>query len=282
MSSTTGSTTTAALPKVETAWDWLQRVKKEKAAPPNDPHGAAWAFCRGATGIAFVDAALKQNEIPTIDIRGSSSAGKTLTVISLAARFVVDTRAAAFDRHPQQQQRRHTSEDEMMMQGEDSTAPHVFLLDSQQDISMARLLYAVRTTLLRRHTTSGEVSFEDDLKDCLRRIHLVTSSDGFLGWVPVLEALRHKLRSFDTTPTLILWNGFLTEPEASNEVSRTLIIRLVQRILTDCTVLWITTTHRRLYEWERHVSQKIHLDGGFASVHRTRIPFQLTMYGVLS
>jgi predicted dienelactone hydrolase len=81
MSSTTGSTTTAALPKVETAWDWLQRVKKEKAAPPNDPHGAAWAFCRGATGIAFVDAALKQNEIPTIDIRGSSSAGKTLTVI---------------------------------------------------------------------------------------------------------------------------------------------------------------------------------------------------------
>jgi hypothetical protein len=262
-----GVTGTTALPKVETAWDWLQRVKKEKAAPPNDPHSAAWAFCRGATGIAFVDAALKQNEIPTIDIRGSASC-KTLTVISLASRFVVDTRAS---RYPQLQSQ---------MQGEDP-APQVFLLDSQQDISMARLLYAVRTTLLRRHTNNDKVSFEDDLEDCLRRIHLVTSSDGFLGWVPVLEALRHRLRSFDA-PTLVLWDGFLTEPEASNEISRTLIIRLVQKILTDCTVLWITTTHRRRYQWERHVSQKIHLEEGVASVLRTRIPFQLSISGVLS
>lgn len=250
------------LPKTETAWDWLQRELKEQASPPSDPHSAAWAFCRGATGIGFVDIALKQHEIPVVDIRGAHKASKTLTLVSLAARFVVDTRKSAFG-------------------SKDTNAPpQVYLLDSLYDISLPCLLYAVKTSLLRKHTDS--VSFEEDLKECLNRIHLVTSSDGFLGWVPILETLRHRLRPLDA-PTLILWDGFLSEAEAtSNEISRALVVRLAQRLLMDCSVLWITTTSHRRYEWERHVTQKIHLEDGVASVHRTRIPFQQSLYGVLS
>lgn len=262
------STTNNGLPKTETAWDWLQRELKEQVNP-HDPHSAAWAFCRGATGIGFVDTALKQNEIPVVDIRGPHAASKTLTLISIAARFVVDTRNSVFIGHTTDS----TSVDD---------APRVYLLDSQYDVTLPHLLYAVKTTLLRKHTDNALESFEEDLEECLSRVHLVTSSDGFLGWVPILESLRHRLQPLDT-PTLVLWNGFLAEPEASsNEISRALVVRLAQRLLMDCTVLWITTTNRRRYEWERHVTQKIHLEDGVASVHRTRMPFRLSLYGVLS
>lgn len=361
----------AALTRTETAHEWFLRSQRARAAhhtaPPKDPSAAAWAFCRppsssssstshyqgGGTGISFVDAALRrdthslvqqhhqqQQSLPVVDLRGASDTGKTWTVLSLAARFAVATRPSQFASHQQQ------AWSNILGQGDDSLfqppplLPQVLVLDSQYNVTLPKLVYAVRSMLLRRMSSDSaggttmtqlqqehdeeelqdkEVQFQGDMEDCLRRIQIVHSSQGdsLSGFVPILEMMRHQLaQTAADHPTLILWDGFLSEPDSANEGARMEVIRQLERLLLDCSVLLITTTttaahdaqhartssHRR--EWERFITQRIRLDrnstttsttGGqssstisnnsheyLATVHGAQIPFSISMAGILS
>ena len=351
MSLATSSSFTSAPPPhaavvVETAYEWFQRSQRARiarsVAPPTNPTAAAWAFCRPSTattssssasfgtGIAFVDAALQrrvfhpqhqqQQQLPVVDIRGSTDTGKTWTIISLAARFVVATRKSQFlvaTGHPPQR------EDDGWI------PPQVIVFDSQCNVTLPKLVYAVRSLLLRRLSGSGAgpstqeetaeqlhektVHFERDMEDCLSRIQVAqNSSQGgdLTGWVPILETVRHQLAPTAADhPTLLLWDGFLSEPDAvSHEGARMEVIRQLERVLLDCSVLLITTTttntsvvsgapdhggrHRK--EWERFITQRIRLDCTaahsnhnshyeyLATVHGTQIPFSISMAGILS
>jgi len=302
----------------ETAYDWWQRSKRARAvssaAPPKDPASAAWAFCRPTssrgTGIAFVDAALRRtsaapvtSSLPVVDVRGGSAVGKTWTILSLAARFAVATRPSQFD----------TStimfDDENDMSNGCSVLPQVIILDSTYDVTTCKLSYAVRSTLLRKMSSSTQddstaatqqrntddlaTAFERDMKDCLSRIHFGTADD-LAGWVPLLECLRHQLTATSSDhPTLLLWDGFLSEPNPT-EAARMEVIRQLERLLLECSVLLITTTGSHQYrprEYERFVTHRIRLDRNetsssnheyLATVHGAQIPFSISMAGILS
>ena len=353
---------------VETAYEWFQRSQRARIAqsvvPPPDPSAAAWAFCRpstaaavassntSGTGIAFVDAALRSNalhlqhpqqqqpqSLPVVDLRGATDTGKTWTVVSLAARFVVATRLSQFLLETQRKRQRQSSTMMALVDREvESMRPQVIIFDSQYNVTLPKLVYAVRSLLLLRlsgneaaattaPTTQQEneevrqenaMHFEQDMKDCLSRIQIVHSPQGDLtGWVPILETTRVQLAPTAADhPTLILWDGFLSEPDASNEGARMEVIRQVERLLLDCSVLLITTTttttitsapesashsstvrsnstgHNRR-EWERFITQRIRLDRTstnttahnheyLASVHGAQVPFSISMAGILS
>lgn len=213
---------TAAGPITESAWEWFQRSQKTKAAPPADSAAAAWVFCRGATGIAFIDLALQrsqqqqQQHLPVLDIRGAK--GKTMTLLSIVARYVVATRAsqyhrATIDPADEDDDTNHDS----MQDTTAASAPQAYLLDSSFDIVIPRLVHVVRSTLLRKITgVCDEGQVQRDLEDCLRRIQLMQTSDGLAGWVPLLETLRHRITALDHYPTLVVWDGFLAEPESDD------------------------------------------------------------------
>lgn len=316
----------------ESAFDWWQRSKRHRnengpVAAPKDPGTAAWAFGRPTavrgTGIAFVDAALRRqavatpaaaaatsipshlnchsSSLPVLDIRGDSFTGKTWTLVSLAARFVVATRPAQFPG---------------LVQDEDILLPQVIFLDSTYDVTVPKLSYAVRSMLLRKLSSTTPVEddssdcrlestqdpsqvFESDMKDCLSRIHLATADD-LAGWVPVLETIRQQLsQAASEHPTVLLWDGFLSEPQQS-EAARMEVIRQLERLLTECTVLLITATgssYRRGREWDRFVTHRIRLDRNdtstnasagnhqheyVATVYGAQIPFSVSSAGILS
>jgi hypothetical protein len=248
-----------------------------------DPSSAAWAFVRSSaktgTGTAFIDAALSKNQIsslPIIELRGRHRTGKTATLITLAARFVADTRPSRFQR---------AQEDE-----EQKELPQAVILDSNLDFVAPRLLCAVRSALLRQ---SPDVLSDDGLEQetikCMSRIHIISSEDT-MAWVPALESLRFRLsRVASHHPTLFLWDDFLSGPSETTE--RTEVIRHLNRLTRDCTLLLITTTMwptRKFSLWDKHVSQRITLeetngDGHpyVASIQNIRIPYSITAAGVL-
>ena len=271
----------------ESAYDWLLRSQQQQAhvAVPHDPSSAAWAFTRpserNGTGIAFVDAPLKNMQtndaLPVVEIRGSHRTGKTWTLITLAARFVTETRSSRFPSEPD------TAIEEL---------PQVVILDSNQDALAPGLFYAVRSALLRQSPDAlPPDALEREISSCLSRIHLVFSED-MAGWVPTLESLRYRLASLSTDhPTLVLWDGFLSG--AGETAGRMETIRQLNRLLRDCTILLVTTTFstRKFAEWDKHVTHRITLErlnpipeGGHdyvATFHDTRIPFTITPGGVL-
>jgi len=321
--------------RTETAYEWFQRSQRARvahsAAPPKDPTAAAWTFSRpssttGGTGLAFVDAALRRDNVhnlPVVDVRGASGTGKTWTMVSLAARFAVATRPSQFVLRPRPNHDGYEDDADDDADGsQQQPLPQVIVLDSQYNLTLSKLTYAVRSMLLRRMSSSETmttqdneeemqdhaVQFERDMQDCLRRIQIAHSAD-LAGWVPILEAMRHHLaQTASDHPTLILWDGFLSEPQAVHEAARMEVIRQLERLLLDCSVLLVTTTttqenqyrgsssggsNRR--EWERFITHRIRLDrnqGGtnnnnnnheyFATVHGAQIPFSISMAGILS
>jgi hypothetical protein len=286
----------------ETALEWIQRTKRKRALAgiPQDPASAAWAFFRqgsstnsGGTGIAFVDAALRRqpstamnnnnntfmkasttlstDQLPVIEIRGSCA--KTWTLLTLAARFVVATRPSQFD---------HSDNVET------SSLPQVILLDSTFDHSIPQLVHVVRSTLLRRAGENMD-QFGHDLNQCLARIHIVSLTESYEA-VAVLETFRAALApSQSERPTLILWDGYLdTLPDAS---SRMEVIRQMSRLLQDCSVVFVSTSaSRNHYEWDKFVTHRIRQDRNpsdnghdyLATVHGSRIPFSISLAGILS
>lgn len=272
---------TVLMPLVETAQAWFQRScrKRALAGIPKDSSSAAWAFFRsGGTGIAFLDTLLRRqggsDQLPIIDIRGDF--GKTWTVVSLAARFVVATRPSQFP----------------TAVGDHSSLPQVIVMDTTHDVTTSKVALSVRSTLLRQFGSAVEDSFEMDMISCLGRIHVATADDAF-GWVPILETLRYKLAPLSAEgPTLILWDGFLSDAE-HDEANRMEIIRQLGRLVEDCSVVLVTasTGYRHKHEWNKYVTHHIRLDRNesngtghefLATIHGSQIPFSLSAAGILS
>ena len=261
----------------------------EFTIPVSDPSSAGRAFlCNGTSGLAPIDIAwrgsilstlehfhLPTNTVPGVSklgrndalpndlfrglldevlppfvcIEGQHDTGKTWMLSTLAARFVVATRACQpiFDTQQQQQQQHQvqeetdqqdtTSEDQVAgeapkkrCQSSSHSQPFVVIFDSTSDLTSLRLSVLVRSSLIRHYKRHGcsttkdgeqEKQFKIDMKDCLSRIHVAAADDGS-GWVAILEALRHELRErrqngskcerLDPgTPILLLWDGILSE-----------------------------------------------------------------------
>jgi ABC-type ATPase with predicted acetyltransferase domain len=267
----------------ESAYEWLLRSQQIQArsSVPHDPSSAAWSFARpserNGTGIAFVDAALTKHggsALPVVEIRGSHRTGKTCTLVTLAARFVTETRPS-----------RYRSEQDIDIE----KLPQVVILDSNQDAVASRLLCAVRSVLFRQ--SPEDHGLEQEMTSCMSRIHYVFSED-MAGWVPTLESLRSRLASASSDhPTLLLWDGFLSDVGEPSE--RVEVIRQLTRLMRDCTALLVTTTlpTRRFATWDKHVSQRITLEqvnpiseGGHdfcATVQNNQIPYTISSGGIL-
>lgn len=261
----------------------------------------AWRFLRyGKSGIAPLDAAWKQcrhddrrrrsrgdhryqhlqlhthtrNGIqkhlsppPVVVLEGPQDVGKTWMLLSLAARFVVETRASIFDNDDEEN--RNPVKDR----------PKVLFFDSNYDFTISQLVYIVHQRLrivrqreekkIANNRNSGDIDvqknyemqqrdhpqcqhqpfdqiqleeeyerqekerlfIERDLEDCLSRIHIIHVDDGSTGWIPILEAMTHRLKqdytggsrnetdnsSFPSSPpTLLLWDGFLSDIITAN------------------------------------------------------------------
>jgi hypothetical protein len=311
----------------ETAYDWILRCRRKRTntLTPNDPSSAAWDFVRpsmtnnssyastnsNGTGIAFIDTALTRNlttnvsldnlhKIPVIDVCGEC--GKTWTLISLAARFVVTTRPSQFLRPAFD----YTEDGDGIIDRSCGNLPHVIILDSKHDVTVSKLAYAVRSTLLRKLDSSNnnnvelKMPFERDMEDCLSRIHVAVSSNDIGGWISVLESIRCELLAVASNhPTLLLWDGFLSEP-VGGDAFKMEVVRLLEQLLEECSIFLVITSGHRCYrkrEWERFVSHRIRLDRAvvtssqivpcnrhdyMATVYGAKIPFSISLAGILS
>lgn len=260
--------------RTESALSWWKRCQQRRTqqrrlvdAPPEDPASAAWAFFR-RTEIPFVDESLRchpqyNNQLPAVEIRDNDNrgnTGKTRTLLTLAARFVVSTRPSLFLRT--NKERNHHDDTTNAAQ----ELPRVILMDSTLDITPTRLAYAVSSMMLRQQQcnddseTSASVSvatLERDIQGCLDRIH-VAHVDDISGWVPVLESIRADLLEQEPDfPTLLLWDGFLSEP--SDVGSRMEVTRQLARLLKDCSVGLIYTASSAMWNHTfnvRHLESK--------------------------
>lgn len=212
------------LPPSETALDWFQRsTKRRRKRPPTNPAEAATRFLQGTSGISYVDAVWKQQDeenwmerkLRNCILLLEGNAGKTWTLRSLAARFVVTTRPSRFKGNP-------------------GALPYVVVLDSLFDwvgsTHTSLISNVVRSTLMRQQTEPLE---EDVLLEALNRIH-IASADDALDWVAILEVLRYQFLKNEDTPILLIWDGFLEEPGSSSTVSNE-TVRQLARLLEDCS-----------------------------------------------
>lgn len=233
----------------ETALDWLKRCQQldADAVVPSDPTSAAWAFVRAresfGTGISFMDAVMnkKTENLSIVELRGGDGVGKTWTLITLAARYVVTTRASKF---------RSPSHD----------LPQVIFMDSVQSLKMKHITSAVRTELLRDledDTANDQVSFQGEVDSALRRIVLVFGEEATT-WVPILESLRHGLVG-NPFPTLVLWDGFLSDVHTVK--GKMEVIRQVNRLSKDTIVQLITTgiSNRFFPAWDKCIGHRVRL-----------------------
>lgn len=264
---------------------------------------AAWRFLRyGKSGIGPIDAAWKRcrNDErhklrkdryqplhvqkypcpPVVVLEGPKDTGKTWMLLTLTARYVVETRASRFDKVGNVDKVDTDDNEDSEISSEDR--PKVLLLDSSYGFSISQLVHIVQQRLRivqkrqqklfvndnvdhhdgqngehqqqdqdqhqhRQQNKSseerqfeeelerqerGRLSFERDMEDCLSRIHIIQVDDGSSGWIPILEALTHKLsedrsrnsnsndslrRDTDTSsfppspPILLLWDGFISD-----------------------------------------------------------------------
>ena len=240
----------------ETALDWLERSQKVEAdaAVPKDPTSAAWAFVRAresyGSGISFLDVVMKkkkaeqEHHLPIVELRGGTGVGKTWTLITVLARYIVSTRATRF-----------------APPSSDDDLPQVIFMDSLQNIKMQHIMSAVRTELLRDvgdAVVNDKERFEQELQTALRRIILIFG-EGVNTWVPTLESLRHALVG-KPFPTLLLWDGFLSD--VHDERGKMEVIRQVNRLTKDRSVQLITTeaSNRYFTAWEKHVGHRVRLE----------------------
>ena len=290
-------TTLVATPRIETALNWFERCQRqrESAQTPHDPSSAAWTFIRsGTSGIAPVDAAWKNaanNNSTTTGSTGSlpvvamdGPVGKTWTLISLAARFVVATRPSRFGTTTSTESSNDTPST-CSSSSSSSSLPQVVILDSTYDITASKVAYVVRSTLLRQPGIQ-EASIPQDLECCLSRIHIATVDD-LAGWVPVLEAMKYALQQQQQTapqhPTLVLWDGYLSE--SNDESQQKEVERQLTRLLACNVALVVARNQYKKLEWE--TTQRIRLERHkgkdcVATVNGARIPFSLSLGGILS
>ena len=152
-----------------------------------DPTTAAWRLLRfGKSGIAPIDAAWKRSRdgrlepgrnqarpmfLPPVTVlEGPKDVGKTWMLLTLAARFVVATRASRFKNYwhsddgeergtnatnkrrklyPNRNSNKDETDEDGSSNGRKEDQPKVLLLDSTYDFSLPQLTNLVRLTLLR-------------------------------------------------------------------------------------------------------------------------------------
>jgi hypothetical protein len=248
---------------------------------------------------------------PVLEILGDHGSGKTWALLALAARFVVATRQSRFscNDHGANENTRHDDDDQDFDLDDEERScgttdtppppiPQVILLDSNYGVHVLKLAHAVRTLLLQGYPSNCENDTESmtanddppscssmsdlleyDLNECLSRIHIVTSDD-LAGWVPILESIReHMERTVHFSgPTLLLWDGFLSEPHLlQTEAIKREVVRQLERLLAECSqslaMAVVSTTTRAtslgaaaarphgngLTDWEKLVTRRIHL-----------------------
>lgn len=272
------------LPRLETAYDWWMREQRHGQQAVRDPSSAAWHFGRGHTSLAFLDAALRRQvdsattTLPVIDLRGNI--GKTWTLVTMAARFVMVTRPSLF----------RNDLDAVGDDDNEDQLPQVIVLDSNQDVTVAKLAYVVRSMLLRQPVSPNPQRYESDMESCLSRIHVATVDD-LAEWVAILESIRCRLSSEDQ-PTLLLWDGFLGE--AGEESTRAEAIRQLTRLQQECAVLVLLVPGTtRKHEYDKLVTHRVRLESlppngdrhgpkFQATVCGTTIPFSISLAGILS
>jgi hypothetical protein len=313
---------------VETALEWFDRCellrRQERQIPdepPASPKAAAWAFFRGSTSIhggtgnPFVDEALQRQlqwkQLPLLEIkdrRGSSRTGKTHSLVSLAAKFVVSTRASLFPHAAASNAPRMLAQAVHKPQ-----LPQVIMLDSQLDITFLRLAHAVSSQLMLHPALPSEdpgastndndnamatttinhqlIETERDMEDCLSRIHIARVDDD-REWIPILEALRHELgkpndhngniswdilvggdeEREDDFPTLLLWDGFLGNTGLNRGLEKE-ISRQLALLLQECCIGFICTTTESRHVQVRDLLQDKNGTGAVQRTHHQPKPY---------
>ena len=199
------TTNTNSIMISETALDWFDRCQKHgvrkrrrsatgssrnnenESSETTDVHAssnpsmAAWRFLRfGQSGIAPIDAAWKRSNdgrsesssfLPPVTVlEGPKDVGKTWMLLTLAARFVVATRASRFqdfqsmcgsddkkNYEPYSKNKSQTkgldgdgdTDEEGSSNRSNEDRPKVLLLDSTYDFSVPQLVAVIRLTLVR-------------------------------------------------------------------------------------------------------------------------------------
>eukprot|EP00977_Amphora_coffeiformis_P015445 scaffold4511_cov171-Amphora_coffeaeformis.AAC.11 len=294
----------------ETALDWWQRSRQHQQhqakllEQAKTPSAAARAFVlQPLTGcLPFLVSQIQQRSsslsghpkrrrrtpfTPLVECSGL--VGKTTTLLTLAAQFVVQTRPSRFPNYHSPQQNNSHAADGVLL-------PQVFVLDSTWEISASQIHKVVRssllcdydtmatatstsTTTIEGSTTEGdeptltppqptnsddhdvEERLAEDCQACLQRIHVAYADENTTaGWLPILESLAaHLAEASRHHPTLVLWDGLGERDKfGGTELQRTLL-----RWMREFHVMVVyTTTHPlpRHKEWDDRVTRRIRLE----------------------
>ena len=149
----------------------LNRNEEESTEPSgaSDPSTAAWRFLGfGKSGIAPIDEAWKRSSVsrrsnpsrdqflpPVTIVEGPKDVGKTWMLLTLAARFVVTTRASRFTDCSTSDSDTDDASDRKEG-NKDGSRPKVLLLDSTYDFSVPQLVNVVHSTLVRERQREAQ------------------------------------------------------------------------------------------------------------------------------
>jgi hypothetical protein len=236
------TTAAVATTTTETAYAWWQRARAQQPMlAPTHPAAAARAFGQqlatgGWGGDCPTTSSRRRRRLPVgqplVQVTGPVVA-TTATLVTLAVRYVVQTRPSLFDG-----QRSTTT-------GSTSAAmlPQVFLMDASWEISVPQIRRILRATLLRDYDAAAvdgaasppppddqadhDVRLARDTECCLSRIHMAHADA--VDTLPLVASslATHVATHSRSHPTLVLWNTTANEdeddpqePAARREVQR--------------------------------------------------------------
>jgi hypothetical protein len=235
------TTAAVATTTTETAYAWWQRARAQQPMlAPTHPAAAARAFGQQlATGgwggdrpTTTTSSSRRRRRVtgqPLVEVTGPVVA-TTATLVTLAVRYVVQTRPSLFADAGQQSS---TSAAAML--------PQVFLMDASWEISMSQIRRILRATLLRDYDAAAvdgaaspppppddhDVRLARDTECCLSRIHMAHADA--VDTLPLVASslATHVATHSRSHPTLVLWNTTAgededdpQEPAARREVQR--------------------------------------------------------------
>jgi hypothetical protein len=284
--------TTAAVAKTttETAYAWWQRARAQQPMlAPTHPAAAARAFGQqlasggwGGDRPTTTSSRRRRRRAtgqPLVQVTGPVVA-TTATLVTLAVRYVVQTRPSLFDG-----QRSTTT-------GSTNAAmlPQVFLMDASWEISMPQIRRILRATLLRDYDAVAvdgvasppppaaddhDVRLARDTECCLSRIHMAHADA--VDTLPLVASslATHVATHSRSHPTLVLWNTTAheddydpQEPAARREVQRQ-FLRLADQyeflLVVAVATFWGPSTWpppqatRPKGVWDDRVTQRIRL-----------------------
>ena len=284
----------------ETAFAWWQRSRRRrKIVQPKNPSAAARAFVQQPTlGFLHVNTARRRQpsnarsnkrrrgnpQLPLVELSGPTA--KTITLLTLAAQFVVKTRPSRFPNTTSNDSNNaHRNNDDKVL------LPHVFILDAHWEISASMIHKLIRAQLLCDYDNmatdnpatgtntqeQGDEPTDDverlmtDCESCAHRVHVAQADENnSAGWLPILESLKaHLAQASLSHPTLVLWDGLMggstpLQNSSVNTNSSTEIQRSLLRLLREYDVMLVYTTTnpltRKKSEWDERVTNRVRFD----------------------